>query len=172
MFRYIIIGILLIAFGFTSCVKPEQLSEIPKIELLSFELLDTIDALDNVGKYGILEFSFVDGDGDLGLEQIDTSASYALGEKYYNNLFVNILEMQEGTFVKIPNDSIDLFYRFIYFGNEEAQNKTLKGRMKIFLSPIYSGYNFDTIQYQLYIADRAMHESNVIVTDTVIIETY
>lgn len=150
-----VIGILL-AF-FLSCQKIESISEIPYIQFKSFELRDTIDILGNPGKVGELVFKFEDGDGDIGLEQPDSLSS----DTTAYNLFFTLYEKIEGQFQVVEEENLEtpLNYRIPYIKNI-GQNKTLKGEIKVefyyYLLALY-----DTIRYEFYIVDRALHKSNI-----------
>lgn len=140
-----------------SCQKIESISEIPYIEFKSFELRDTIDLLGNPGKVGELIFKFEDGDGDIGLEQPDSLSS----DSTNYNLFFTLYEKIEGQFQKVDEENLEtpLNYRIPYIENI-GQNKTLIGEVKVefyyYLLALY-----DTIMYEFYIVDRALHKSNL-----------
>ncbi len=140
-----------------SCQKVESISEIPYIEFKSFELRDTIDILGNPGKIGELIFKFEDGDGDIGLEQPDSISS----DTTNYNLFFTLYEKIEGQFQKVDEEDLEtpLNYRIPYIENI-GQNKTLKGEVKVEFY-YYLLMLYDTIKYEFYMVDRAMHESNV-----------
>ena len=52
-----------------------------------------------------------------------------------------------------------LFYRIPYIEPREGQNKILSGEIKIDFE--YPTIKYDTIMYDFYITDRALHKSNV-----------
>lgn len=147
----------------SSCTKIERLPPEPHIEFKSFRVFDTVDILGNVAKGGRLKFYFEDGDGDLGLinpggDQSDT-----------NNLIVKLYRKIHGEMVPaFGNDPLmPSSYRIPYMVRE-GQNKILKGTISVtFLYLFYSGS--DTIQYDFYIKDRALNESNVASTNEIII---
>jgi len=142
---------------FFSCRKIESYPEIPFIEFKSFTLQDTVDLLGNPGKVGELVFSFVDGDGDIGFDSTatDTTSIY--------DLFFTLYEKLDGEFLKVDEDDLEtpLNYR-IPFIEMEGQNKTLKGEIQVdfFYIKIFL-IKYDTIKYEFYIIDRALHKSNV-----------
>jgi len=75
-----------------SCKKKENFSDIPYIEFVSFAKIQTSTGVDDKG---ILEFSFTDGDGDIGLHNWDTVAPYDY------NLFISYFEKQNGEFKEV-----------------------------------------------------------------------
>ena len=139
---------------FFSCRKIKSISEIPKIVFKSFTLRDTIDILGNKGKIGELVFTFEDGDGDIGLlPQSDSTTIDTV------NLFFTLYEKLDGEFLKVDLET-PINYR-IPFIEMVGQNKTLKGEIQVdfFYIKIFL-IKYDTIKYEFYIIDRALHKSN------------
>jgi len=162
---YKISAILLIFIGFIfSCQKIITYSDIPQIKFKSFTLKDTVDAIDNIIKLGELVFSFIDGDGDLGLEQPD---SIQQNDTIIVNLFFTLFEKIDGQFQKVDEEDLEtpLNYRIPYM-EREGQNKTLKGEIQVNFE--YYIIEYDTIKYEFYIVDRALHKSNVETTPEII----
>jgi hypothetical protein len=151
----IITGVILVIFF--SCQDIESISEIPYIEFKSFELRDTIDLLGNPGKIGELIFKFEDGDGDIGIEQHDSLSP----DTTNYNLFFTLFEKIDGQFQKVDEEDLEtpLNYRIPYIKNI-GQNKTLRGEVKVEFY-YYLLMLYDTIKYDFYIVDRALHKSNV-----------
>jgi hypothetical protein len=148
-----------------ACVKTEPVSPVPQVTFISLQLTEAYDsALGNTIKVGILEFSFVDGDADIGLK---TSFDSAKPTTYNYNVFLYPFKKENGAFSRIDIDTTDLsspppFYRIEWDSKfvRVGQNKTIKGTIKInieyFVIPSY-----DTIKYDFFILDRAMHKSNI-----------
>jgi len=113
--------------------------------------------MNNRGKTGELVFDFVDGDGDIGLPQPDSIST----DTTNYNLFFTLYEKLDGEFLKVYL-ATPLKYR-IPFIEMEGQNKTLKGEIKVELSYylIHGRLEYDTIMYEFYLIDRALHKSNV-----------
>ena len=153
-----------ILFIFFGCVKQENYPVEPKIEFLSFiTLFDT-------GEYavkGILNISFTDGDGDIGLSSYQTSPPFDTGSPYYYNYVITYFEKQQGVFV--PLDLNPPFSYRIPVLNWEFPGKPIKGTITDTLElnpkPV-----FDTIRLEAFIYDRALHKSNVISTPEIILK--
>ncbi len=144
---------------FFSCRKIESYPVIPSIKFKSFTLRDTVDDLNNPVIRGGLVFSFVDGDGDIGLPQPDST----LTDTTNYNLFFTLYEKLDGEFAKVDEDDLatPLNYR-IPFIEIEGQNKTLKGEIQVdFDYNIIFLLKYDTIKYEFYLVDRALNQSNV-----------
>jgi hypothetical protein len=146
-----------------SCTKIEHISPIPSIKFNSFTIYDTTDILGNVSKAGKLNFYFEDGDGDVGLKV----PSGGMADS--TNLFFTLYRKSDGTMTEAtPDDPLyPSSYRIPYMVRL-GQNKILRGTISVtFLYLFYSPT--DTIQYDFFMKDRALHESNVATTSEIII---
>ncbi len=143
--------IILLSLVFLKCEKEETYSEIPEIKYTGFNVIE------GDGQYtianGILTFSFVDGDGDIGFQEnmdsiTDNNIEDILLKEYYK---VNgeYLELKRGP------------YHLPYF-KEGIYRKHIKGKIDINLSRTI--LDSDTAYYELYILDREGHISNVEIT--------
>lgn len=156
---------LLCGIALWSCRKPVTYSEIPEIKFKNFTIKNINTEL-GVQRIGLLEFSFVDGDGDLGLNQADTFPPYDKQSKYHYNLYIQILRKTGNTFTEVvfPNP---YYYRF---GNlpdvRDRQNKVLKGDLFIELAELPE----DTLKCKFYIYDRAHNKSNVDSTSVFVVK--
>jgi hypothetical protein len=165
---WLIIGI--IAFLTVGCVETEPVSTIPHITFKDLELVFGYDSLYNKILIGKLEFSFIDGDADIGIDSLniikDTTSWY---ENNYN-VFLKPYEKIDTNYYAIPNDSTIPPPYFTIFKNEKldrsGQNKTIKGTITLNITyEIIPPY--DTIKYEFYIRDRAGNNSNVEVTSDI-----
>ncbi len=146
-----------------SCRKIEHLPDIPKIEFTSFQIFDTTDILGNLAKGGRLKFYFEDGDGDLGL---DGPGRYSTDT---TNLFFTLYRKTGGAMVLAPeNDPLSPSSYRIPYMERKGVNTILKGTISVTF--LYLFYNqTDTIQYEFFIKDRALNESNVESTSEIIV---
>ena len=163
---YLIVWSVILSLVISSCRKTETHSEIPEIEYMSFFFTDTIDPLGNYGLIGKLIFSFVDGDGDIGLKQPPDSIDS--GDPEYSNLFFTMFDVQNGILVEIGDDELEfpLHYRIPYL-EPQRMDKSLTGEIEVVFTYLF--FNYDTIKYDFYITDRAGHESNTESTPTFIL---
>ena len=153
-----------IVFSF-SCKKPEQYPVIPYIEFTDFVKISNAAGID---EKGILKFSFTDGDGDIGLGPSDTLYPFNPGSQFYYDLFVTYYEKQHGNYVAVTlpmsnNSRIPVL-------TPTGQNKSIKGFIEIELFINNPATTFDTIAYDVSIADRALNISNTIRTTDIIIK--
>ncbi len=155
--------LLFLALAIFACEKIEKLPDTPRIEYKDFIMAKDSDLLGNEILVGTLIFTFEDGDGDVGLPPSD---SLVPGDTTQKNLFLTLYKKTEGTFIRAPEDEIEspLAFRIPYI-KREGQNKTLKGEIEVDIQ--YVIIRYDTIRYDFYIRDRAMHKSNVERTDEI-----
>jgi hypothetical protein len=148
-----------------ACTKIQTYPPEPEIAYKSFSIYDTV-LLGNTIKIGILQFSFIDGDGDIGWK--DTLSTPPANPEGYN-LFVTMYEMINGTFFKVDDERVSdpIKYRIPYIEND-GPDKSLKG--DIYVEFQYFFHDFDTIRYEFYIIDRALHESNLATTPEIILK--
>ena len=144
----------------TSCSPVQSYSEIPEIRFKELVVEDRFDtAFEQIMRKAILTFSFIDGDGDLGVrkEDKDNPAS-----RIYYTWFQKLPDMTYDLYQF--NDTLTTITSAIPYdevmNKNEAQNKTLKGTIEIVLDPPLK-QGLDTMQIRFYITDRAKNESNL-----------
>lgn len=147
-----------------SCLKRNEYPIRPKVEFIAFFLNANPEL--TTDSIGVVKFSFTDGDGDLGLPVSDTLGVFANGQPYHKNLFVRYFEKQNGIYVEDTTVTDLSSTRFISL-TPTGSDKTLEGEMDVgvFASPFSP---FDTVRYEIYIVDRALHHSDTIVTPDII----
>jgi hypothetical protein len=151
--------ILLILSVFSSCKKPAKFPETPELTFTSYTVGQVVDSvLGNVYQNVHLKFSFKDGQGDIGLDQVDTVAPFNYNGMYYNDLFISLFIKKNGEFEfkstqgsRIPNNL-----------SKYAGKNGLQGYIEIDKRESGAKNTALTVRYDLYIYDRAFHKSNVI----------
>jgi hypothetical protein len=155
-----ILPVIVVCFFAVACEKIEPADPVP---LIGFKDLTVADTYDTIGDEPIevkaceLVFTFVDGDGDIGLyddpyDSIDPK-----------NVFIIPFEKLEGEYFR--NDELDTLSFWIKHDEKMdrvGQNKTLKGEIKVkfsYFKELLSDY--DTLKFDFYIIDRADNQSNV-----------
>jgi len=187
--KVIILALFIILTGL-SCRKPKSYPDEPIIAFTRFTTEKDAQGLDREGH---IYFSFTDGDGDIGLRPGDTLAPYDTCSKYQFNFFMKIFERKNGVFRQFvfrknfaPCMNVDLYNicntNFSYMLDStynaiikditpEGKSKSLSGDVKMDLPFLIPCVTMDTIKFQIYIVDRALHESNVIESPEYIIST-
>jgi hypothetical protein len=136
----------------SSCaVDNGNYSIVPQIELKSAKAV-LVDTFGSINKVVRLHFYVTDGDGDIGIGYNATG----------NDVFMNMYHYSDNIF---SLDTANLNYSMPYIDNS-GQDKVLKADIYINIVHFYMPY--DTAYYEFYINDRAGHQSNEIITDTLV----
>jgi hypothetical protein len=136
------------------CKKPNSYPDEPAIKLSSITVIkNPANGLDSIARVVI---SFTDGDGDLGTEQYDGP----------DNFIVNLFEKNNGTWVAIlPSLSGHLPYL-----TPSGSNTALKGDIEHDIGLPFGLVN-DTLRFDIFIYDRALHQSNTVTTPEIVVTT-
>ena len=177
--RYLI-GVLLLALAVCSCQKPVEYPIEPKIAYEGFTYL--INADSTFSGEGIVSFSYTDGDGDLGLDDSDTLPPFGFHDAHYYNMVIDYLKCVNGEFIKTPllsphvptspadtlvlYDTVTFNARFKRLRDSE-EPRAISGTMEYKLTVQNPFSPNDTVKFEIHILDRALHESNVIQTDSI-----
>ena len=159
----LVFSLLLSFFFFTACKKPVVYPAIPAITLKDFTMFKSLTGTDSIG---VLRLNFTDGDGDLGLHDADTLPPFDKNSKFYYNVFTKYYEKRNGVWVELTLPFPDNFR--IPFLTADGRSKAMKGEI-IIQMPVNPFAFYDTIKYDVWIADRALHESNVVTTNDIIL---
>ncbi|MFH1319055.1 MAG: hypothetical protein ABII90_00165 [Bacteroidota bacterium] len=163
-----------VVFVFSSCLLPDEYPPEPGIKFESYSYKDTLNELDMPVHAGILKFSFTDGDGDIGLNDGDTLPPYSdCKDSTCNNVYINRIGINNGNLSEL----LSFDYRIPDI-TPAGQNKTLKGEIEVELDirlPViiitddYDTITYDTVIYEVYIYDRALNQSNIITTPSIVL---
>lgn len=158
-FLFVLFGMLLLS---VACNPETDYPAIPYIDYRSCSVSPEEDVLH-------ISFYFQDGDGNIGfLGTGDTFAPY-VGE-YRHNLHLMVLDQDSsGVFFPFMITSQDTaFYNYrINYIEPESRNHSLKGTMEIAFSDlpvIKQKSKYGIIRFQLYLYDRDLQKSNIILT--------
>ena len=179
-----ITALVVLAAGFTSCLKKETYPVIPAIEYKSFTALSADKAL--------LVFTFTDGDGDIGLkptENLNDSLYYynLYIQTYYKNyqgIFKDTTIYYQSSYVvhvpkPYPNGHDSTVYttkvdtglirqRIQYITNNN-KDKALKGEIYVDLNGYRQRSFHKIIKYKFWMYDRSKNKSNVVETPELVI---
>ncbi len=151
---------------YLSCEKQSAYPSTPAIEFKSFEKIPNGTNIDDKGSISI---TFTDGDGDMGLNPSDTNPPFDKNGQNYFNYIIRFIEKQNGKFVDIT-DSLPMTLN-VRFPRIESKTKTqsLKGYIEFEIFINNYGSTFDTVKFDVYIMDRALHKSNTITTPEIVV---
>lgn len=146
---------LVFVLGNSGCLKIEELPDTPILKYNGFVVQgDTL---------GILQLSFQDGDGDVGLNPGDTVGPFHRDSIFYHNLFLDYFELVNGTWVKL-DVSVPFYYRIPQL-DPVGQNPTLEGDIDVELVPFFDPTSpNDTFRFEAKLVDRSFQFSNVVRT--------
>jgi len=147
-FMYSLISSLLLTVCFSTCVNPPDFSSTPEIEFVSVSKNIIREQSDSIN----LVFSFKDGDGDLGVNQKDTST----------NTFI--------TDIRSGKKPFTYTYRLPYI-SAKGSIKDISGEVTINIPGVtcVPGKTIDTILYRIQIKDRSGHYSNIVESDKIVV---
>ena len=162
----------LIMFTSLSCLKKEDFSNIPVIKYKTMW---------RVEQNLVIQFTFTDGDGDIGLKDDEVYPPYGPCDDYYQNLIVDPYRIDHGEFVlarkviksdcspdtAIIWDTVGYDQRIKYLV-PEGKNKALEGEIEVTLNQVLDEFQGDTIKFGLRLIDRALNKSNYIETEAII----
>jgi|OpeIllAssembly_1097287.scaffolds.fasta_scaffold463178_2 hypothetical protein len=162
--KILLILLIPVLFVFQACLEKVEFPIEPAIKFNGFAKIIDSTGIDN---RGILEISYQDGDGDIGLTERDTLPPYDYN--FFVRYFEKINGQFEEVFIKFYNnetgeyDTINMNAR-IPLLTPAGKNKAIKGIIQdtLYINN-YSSPN-DTIRFEVYIMDRALHESNHVTT--------
>jgi hypothetical protein len=160
----ILIAVLLISFA--SCKSPKTFPKEPEITFK--ELVKNANA-QGLDESADLTISFVDGDGDIGLAESDTMPPYNPESIYYYDFYISFFIKHNGNFEEYPL-AIPASQRIPYI-NHEGKDRSLSGDIVMHLDFLGFPFNNDTLRFDAYIYDRALHKSNTISTSEIILKT-
>ena len=153
----------IIGWSMSGCEPIQSYSVIPEIHFKKLVFVDSIHPTSNIHiEYAVLSFSFIDGNGDLGVRPNDIDSISKIhytwfkkvsDEKYDEFQFASGAIKQTSD---IPYDKV--------MEKSEAQNKTLKGTMRIAMETPLKPQGVDIMRIEFYIVDRAGNESNIAYT--------
>lgn len=130
----------------------------------------------------MLNLTFKDGDGDIGLSESDSVPPYSYGSPFFNNLFVEFYVIENGTPSKITSqfigpdtlykDTVNFSQRIKYL-TPEGKNKSIKGRIDV-ITPFFlldlAAYKPDSVYYEITLVDRSLNRSNLIKTPLIMLD--
>lgn len=152
-----------------SCRKPNKYSTTPKLDFTEIPVKDTVDDLGNSIKRCVLTYYLIDGDGDIGFKDGDTVSPYQADGPYYYNLLITMFKLVDGVYYRVDTPEIGTpFYFRTKYIEPVGQNKTIKCSVFVNLDFDYPS-SWDSIKFDFFMYDRALHKSNVVSTPLVVL---
>ncbi len=154
-------------FLLTSCGEEITGEYAPVITLNEVEIVKKKDDSDSLL---VIRFDYEDLDGDLGLNDDDTTGAF----RGMNNLIINFEEKVNGKYEALldPTRTVEANYhqRFPSL-TPTGKNKKINGTMAVMFSISPNEIYADTLAFDLHIIDRNLNQSNFIrVTDVTLVQ--
>lgn len=171
-------ALVLLALLASSCREEPNYPDEPSI---SFDRVDQFTYTKNRITFDslVLVVDFQDGDGDLGLRRSpngdgdpDFRAPFDQSSQFFNNFFVNLQVKRGDRYVPypFPSEFLNFNGRFPRLARDD-KHEVLEGEIKYTLTN-FSNDIFDprdTVRFEIFIYDRALHKSNVVYSDDVVL---
>jgi hypothetical protein len=150
----------MLGFGWClwSCSSIESHPPVPEIHFKKLVIKDSLYKDMGVNKIAVLTFSFLDGDGDIGVSPQDVDSVSKIHYTWYKKLPDMTYEPYQ--FGKTTSQASDIPWNSV-MDKTEAQNKLLKGVIKVELFTPTELDGVDTMRIEYYILDRARSKSNI-----------
>jgi hypothetical protein len=152
-----VVIVLLSTILLASCFKEPSYPPVPEIAFMRVSSVDNPILALTSDVY--MQFSFQDGDGDLGrLNESDTTANM-----FVKDLRFGIVSSEAYSIPPIPR---------------KGSSPAVKGdisfnfRNSLFCNPLEPSRQFDTIQYEIFVRDRAGNISNTITTPPIVVRCF
>lgn len=158
---------LLFIMSMQSCVEPPRYPNEPEIELVSVSA-DTIQQLQD-SLY--IEFTFTDGDGDLGFEDFSTDDCELCDSSCYSHPTFSLFVL-DSRFNIVNDDTIRCLKTFnVPYVPPKGATDAISGSVTVLLTNEFClpGKAMDTVNYSIVIKDRAGNFSNKIETGDIIL---
>ncbi|MCA8829626.1 hypothetical protein [Hymenobacter pini] len=160
----------------SSCISPPEYPETPEIE---FKRITQQRINDNTGTYDklVITIGYKDGDGDLGIRTNEIDPNQSTNPNSYNYVCTLQLRNSNNQFVdfnftpQFPGYSGQ--YPYLRPAEQGDRKAPLKGdldyNINLFQSPPYIQAG-TVLRFKVKIKDRALHESNEVVTSAITIQ--
>jgi len=158
--------------GLSSCLQAPDYPVTPRIEENSVTVFRRGTPQNDLRDSIEVALNFEDGDGDLGLDDTDTSGVFAYNggrNRFYENYFIQpYYKNEQGVFV--PTQPLGFENgRFIRLTEPDSKPGPIRGVLRrailvSLLNPAFSNQPGTEYQFEITIVDRALHESNKVIT--------
>jgi hypothetical protein len=153
--KKLILILLIFSTALYQCQDQPHYPDEPIINYESFFLYITTNSLDQEVLTGELNFSFTDGDGNIGFEPWPDTVAISLPDTQRYNLFLQLYDFQEDQFVMIPEEDGGYLKYIIPYLDKQP----LSGTVTVTIE--YPIIRYDTIFYTFFLYDREYNKSNL-----------
>jgi hypothetical protein len=149
--------------------RPEE-AGYPPVPSLQFSGFSRVLAPDGRDSLLYLNFNYTDGDGDLGLNDGDSSGPFRYGSPFFYNFDVQYFEVVNGRFLSVidplTSDTLN-FHQRLPRMTPSGIDKQIEGSIRITVPAQPSGFKPDSVQYRCRLKDRSLNQSAEISTPVI-----
>ncbi len=145
----------ILGLGSTACQKSDDCEgTVPSIKFNQLSVIQENGA--------ILSIEFKDCDGDVGLDAEDTTGVFSPlnDNRYHYNLYLDYFELVDSVWTPVESN---LRYRVPRLENNGA-SKTVEGDIEVRMNQFYAISPNDTFRYEIVLIDRALNESEKVIS--------
>jgi hypothetical protein len=155
--------LLLFVVSLHQCQEPVVYPDVPQIDYETFYLYVNVNSLNQEVLTGNLNFSFTDGDGNIGFEPWPDTLAITLPDTQRYNLFLQLYDYKDNEYVQIPEEEGGYLKYIIPYLDKQP----LTGTVSVTIE--YPIITYDTIFYTFFLYDREYNKSNIDTTDVQIL---
>lgn len=149
--------------GLFQCQEKPVYPDVPIINYENFQLYITTNSLDQEVLTGKLNFSFTDGDGNIGFEPWPDTVAIGLPDTQRYNLFLQLYDLKDDQFEMVPDEDGGYLKYIIPYLDKQP----LSGTVSVTIE--YPIIRYDTIFYTFFLYDREYNKSNTDTTDVLVL---
>lgn len=149
--------LIFLVISLNQCQETPVYPDYPIISYENFFLYISINSLEQEVVTGKLNFSFTDGDGNIGFYPRPDTLLISLPDTQKYNLFLQLYDMNDDEFVQVPEEDGGYLKYIIPYMDKQP----LSGTVSVTIE--YPIIKYDTIFYTFFLYDRDFKKSN---TDT------
>jgi uncharacterized protein YlbG (UPF0298 family) len=149
--------LIFLTLSLQQCQDLPEYPDVPFINYEYFQLYIDTNELEREVLTGKLNFSFTDGDGNIGFDPWPDTVAMSLPDTQRYNLFLQLYDYQDNEFVMVSDEDGGSLKYVIPYMNKQP----LSGTVSVTIE--YPIIRYDTIFYTFYLYDRDFNKSN---TDT------
>lgn len=177
---YFLLSISILLLVFQSCSQDSNVPPIPSLEYVGFSKIKANNGKDSIVT---INMTFEDGDGDIGLTDVDSFPPFRFGSPNFNNLYVEFIVVDStgaeskitSPFIQDPitGDTVNFNQRISNL-TPEGVNKYIKGRIDV-LTPFITTLDYSAplptlVYYRITLEDRSLNRSETIVTPKITLD--
>jgi len=157
--KKVVVILMFLLFFLNDCQEPPVYPDTPLINYENFYLFLKTNSLDQEVLTGKLNFSFTDGDGNIGFDPWPDTLAINLPDTQKYNLFLQLYDYHNKEFEKIAEEDGGYLKYIVPYLDKQPLSGTISVTIE------YPIIRYDTIFYTFFLYDRDFNRSNIDSTD-------